>query len=86
MPAITIQSLELTDEQKEIVADKFITILSEVTKVPKDRIYLFFDGYTLDNAAADGILFSKRPPKIAVGKFSQNKEKKRFEYTGSLYR
>ncbi len=75
MPAITIQSLELTDEQKEIVADKFITILSEVTKVPKDRIYLFFDGYTLDNAAADGILFSKRPPKIAVGKFSQNKEK-----------
>ena len=73
MPAITIQSLELTDEQKEIVADKFITILSEVTKVPKDRIYLFFDGYTLDNAAADGILFSKRPPKIAVGKFSQQK-------------
>ena len=62
---------ELTDEQKEIVADKFITILSEVTKVPKDRIYLFFDGYTLDNAAADGILFSKRPPKVAVGKFSQ---------------
>ncbi len=75
MPAITIQSLELTDGQKEIVADKFITILSEVTKVPKDRIYLFFDGYTLDNAAADGVLFSKRPPKIAVGKFSQNKEK-----------
>lgn len=74
MPAITIQSLELTDGQKEIVADKFITILSEVTKVPKDRIYLFFDGYTLDNAAADGILFSKRPPKIAVGKFSQNKK------------
>ena len=75
MPAITIQSLELTDEQKEIVAEKFITILSDVTRVPKDRIYLFFDGYTLDNAAADGILFSKRPPKIAVGKFSQNKEK-----------
>ncbi|HOW35079.1 MAG TPA: tautomerase family protein [Candidatus Omnitrophota bacterium] len=73
MPAITVQSLELTDEQKEIVADKFITILSEVTKVPKDRIYLFFDGYTLDNAAADGILFSKRPPKVAVGKFSQKK-------------
>ena len=71
MPAITVQSLELTDEQKEIVADKFITILSEITKVPKDRIYLFFDGYTLDNAAADGILFSKRPPKVAVGKFSQ---------------
>ena len=74
MPAITIQSLELTDEQKEILADKYITIFSEVTRVPKDRIYLFFDGYTLDNAATDGILFSKRPPKLAVGKFSQKQE------------
>jgi len=71
MPAITIQSLELTDEQKEIVADKFITIFSEVTNVPKDRIYLFFDGYQLDSVAADGILFSKRPPKRAIGKFNQ---------------
>jgi phenylpyruvate tautomerase PptA (4-oxalocrotonate tautomerase family) len=74
MPAIVIHSLELTDEQKEVVADKFITILSELTKVPKDRIYLFFNGYTLDNAACDGILFSKRPPKVAIGKFSQKKE------------
>ena len=74
MPAITIQSLELTDEQKEVLADKFINIFSELTKVPKDRIYLFFDGYSLDNAACDGILFSKRPPKLAVGKFSQKKE------------
>lgn len=75
MPAIVIHSLELTDEQKDVVADKFITILSELTKVPKDRIYLFFNGYTLDNAACDGILFSKRPPKVAVGKFSQNRDK-----------
>ena len=73
MPAITIQSLELTDEQKEILADKYITIFSEVTRVPKDRIYLFFDGYSLDNAATDGILFSKRPPKLAIGKFNQPK-------------
>jgi len=71
MPAIIVHSLELTDEQKEILADKYITIFSEISKVPKDRIYLFFDGYTLDNAACDGILFSKRPPKVAVGKFSQ---------------
>jgi 4-oxalocrotonate tautomerase len=45
--------------------------MSEVTKVPKDRIYIFFDGYPLDCAAADGVLFSKRPPKVAVGKFNQ---------------
>jgi phenylpyruvate tautomerase PptA (4-oxalocrotonate tautomerase family) len=74
VPAITIQSLELTDEQKEILADKYIRFFSEVTRVPKDRIYLFFDGYTLDNAATDGILFSKRPPKVAIGKFSRKKE------------
>jgi phenylpyruvate tautomerase PptA (4-oxalocrotonate tautomerase family) len=71
MPAITIQSLELTDEQKEIIADKFATVFSELTKVPLDRIYIFFDGYTLDNAATNGKLFSKNPPKAIVGKFNQ---------------
>jgi phenylpyruvate tautomerase PptA (4-oxalocrotonate tautomerase family) len=73
MPAITIQSLELTDEQKEIMADKFGTIFSELTKVPLDRIYIFFDGYSLDNAATNGKLFSKNPPKMIIGKFNQNK-------------
>ena len=71
MPAITIQSLELTDEQKKIVAEKFGSIFSELTKVPIDRIYIFFDGYTLDNAATNGVLFSENPPKLAVGKFSE---------------
>jgi 4-oxalocrotonate tautomerase len=73
MPAIVIHSLELTDEQKEILADKYTTIFSEVSKVPKDRIYMFFNGHTLDNAACDGVLFSKRPPKLAIGKFNQQK-------------
>ncbi|MFH2095549.1 MAG: hypothetical protein ABIJ16_07585 [Bacteroidota bacterium] len=73
MPVITVQSLELRDDQKKIIAEKFISIFSEVSKVPQDRIYLFFDGYTLDNAAADGILFSERPPKIAQGKFNEKK-------------
>ena len=71
MPAITIQSLELTDGQKEIIADKYITIFSELTNVPKDRIYVFFDGYTLDNAATGGTLFSKRAVKGIRGKFNQ---------------
>ncbi|MDD3415558.1 MAG: hypothetical protein PHY47_16375 [Lachnospiraceae bacterium] len=73
MPAITVQSLELTEEQKKIIADKFITTFSEVTCVPKDRIYLFFDGYQLDEVATDGILFSTRPPKHIKGKFNQVK-------------
>ena len=51
MPAITIQSLELRNEQKEVLAEKFTTIFSELTNVPKDRIYVFFDGYTLDSVA-----------------------------------
>ena len=71
MPAITVQSLELTDGQKETLADIFTTAFSEQTKVPKDRIYVFFDGYPLDCAAANGTLFSKNPPKTAVGKFTQ---------------
>jgi phenylpyruvate tautomerase PptA (4-oxalocrotonate tautomerase family) len=71
MPAITIQSLELAEEQKEFLAEKYITLFSEVTKVPKDRIYLFFDGYPLDCAAKDGKLFSHNPPKGIVGKFNQ---------------
>ena len=73
MPAITVQSLELTDEQKEVLAEIFTTAFSEQTHVPKDRIYVFFDGYTLDCAAADGKLFSKNPPRLAVGKFNQKK-------------
>ena len=75
MPAITVQSLELTDKQKEIMADKYITIFSELTNVPRDRIYVFFDGYTLDNAATNCVLFSKNPPKYLIAKFNEDKNK-----------
>ena len=70
MPAIVIHSIEMTDEQKKIIADKFISTFSEVTNVPKDRIYLFFDGCTLDNVAAGGVLFSENPPRNAKAKFN----------------
>lgn len=72
MPAITIQSLELTQKQKAIVAEKFTSVLSEVTNVPMERIFVFFDGYSLDNAAVNGTLFSVSPPKTARGKFNQS--------------
>ena len=36
MPAIVIHSIEMTDEQKKIIADKFISTFSEVSGVPKD--------------------------------------------------
>lgn len=72
MPAITIQSLELRQNQKEILAEKFTALFSELTHVPQDRIYVFFDGYTLDNTARGADLFAKNPPKALVAKFNEN--------------
>ncbi|MDD3625739.1 MAG: tautomerase family protein [bacterium] len=68
MPAITVQSLELTDEQKKIVAEKFTEIFSDLTKVPQDRIYVFFSGYTPENCAKGNILFSEVPIKKIICK------------------
>ncbi len=71
MPCITVQSLELAECQKKRIAEKYIEIFSEETGVPKDRVYLFFDGYTLDNAATDGKLFSDRKIGPIRGKFNE---------------
>lgn len=71
MPAITVQSLEMAESQKKYVAKEFVRILSEVTKVPPDRIYIFFDGYTLDNVGTNGMLFADKPPKAAHAKFNE---------------
>ncbi len=60
MPCITIQSLELAESQKKRIAQKYIDIFSEETGVPKDRVYLFFDGYPLDQAATNGELFFRK--------------------------
>ncbi len=73
MPAIIIHSIEMTDEQKKVIADKFISTMSEVTNVPKDRIYLFFNGYDLSDAATGGKLFSENPPANAKAKFNSGK-------------
>lgn len=69
MPAITIQSLPLTEAQKEVLAREFTRVFSEVSNVPPDKIYMFFDGYPLDSCAKGGELFSKKPPQFGKGKF-----------------
>jgi len=74
MPAITIQSLELRDEQKEILAEKYTELFSQLTRVPKDRIYVFFDGYELHNAASNGEMFVKKPPTRLIAKFNEPAE------------
>jgi len=71
MPAITIQSLEFTEPQKEVLAEKIADVVAEVSGVPKDRIYIFFDGYPLDCASVNGKLFSKNPPKFGKGAFTK---------------
>lgn len=79
MPAIVIHSIEMTDEQKKIIADKFISAFSEVSNVPKDRIYLFFNGYGLNEAATGGKLFSENPPMSAKAKFNEDEWSKKDE-------
>ncbi len=74
MPAITIQSIELRQDQKEVIARKFTALFSELTKVPQDRIYVFFDGYTLDNVARGDVIFSNNPPPQLVAKYNEKKE------------
>ena len=72
MPAIIVNSIEMTDEQKKILAEKFISAFSEVTNVPKDRVYLFFNGYGLNEVATGGKLFTDLPATGAKHKFNAN--------------
>lgn len=71
MPAIIVNSLELTDEQKRALAETFTRAFSEQTKVPMEKIYVFFQGYHLADAAAGGGLFCDHPPRGIVGKFNE---------------
>lgn len=73
MPAITVQSIELRQDQKEKIAEQFTRIFAELTGVPQDRIYVFFDGYTLDNVARGDFLFSQNPPANLIAKFNEGK-------------
>jgi phenylpyruvate tautomerase PptA (4-oxalocrotonate tautomerase family) len=62
MPVIQVHTLELMEDQKKIIAQKFTKILSELTKVPEERIYVLFGNYSLDSIAAGGHLVSEFPP------------------------
>jgi phenylpyruvate tautomerase PptA (4-oxalocrotonate tautomerase family) len=62
MPAITVQCIELRQDQKKQIASVFTRTLADLTGVPQDRIYVFFDGYTLDNVARGDFIFSTDPP------------------------
>jgi 4-oxalocrotonate tautomerase len=64
MPVIMVHSLELTEEQKKIMAQQYTKILSDLTNVPEERIYCLFSGYPLDSIAAGGVLNSEMPVEV----------------------
>ena len=72
MPAIIVNSLELTQDQKRVMAREFAALFSRQTGVPEDRIYIFFQGYPLEDAAKGGDLFSDHPPQGIRGKFNED--------------
>ncbi|MBR2773553.1 MAG: tautomerase family protein [Selenomonadaceae bacterium] len=71
MPAISVKSIALAESQKKVLAKKYVEIFSEITNVPKDRVYIFFDGHELEDVGAAGIRFSEHPSK-AWSKFNED--------------
>ena len=71
MLAITVKSIELAEIQKKVLAKKYVEIFSEITNVPKDRVYIFFDSHELDNVGTAGIRFLDNPGN-AWSKFTED--------------
>ena len=75
-----------TPSQKQILAKKYVEIFSEITNVPKDRVYIFFDGHELNNVGTAGIRFSDKPSK-AWSKFTEDEWSKNPEIVaGDAYK
>ena len=74
MPAIVVNSLALTEDQKTNIAMDITRSFSENTGVPMDRIYVFFAGCELEDASMGGQLFSLHPPQNIHGKFNEGKK------------
>ncbi len=62
MPTIIVHTLELLEEQKRLLAEKYTALLAETLRMPTDRIYVLFEGYSLDSLAVNGHLISENPP------------------------
>ena len=83
MPAITVKSIELAESQKKVLAKKYVEIFSEITNVPKDRVYIFFDGHELNNVGTGGMRFSDKPSK-AWSKFTEDEWSKNPEIVAKI--
>ena len=83
MPAISVKSIELADSQKRVLAKRYVEIFSEITNVPKDRVYIFFDGHELENVGTAGNRFSDHPSK-AWSKFNEDEWSKNPEIVARI--
>ncbi len=77
MPVITLSTLELLDEQKMEIAQKFTKILSDLTKVPQEKIYVMFQDFPINSIAAGGHLVSEYPisPDSFITKYTSTLKK-----------
>jgi len=78
MPVVTISALELEEKQKKIIAREYTRLLSRVTNVPEENVYVFFGGFPLHGIAAGGVLNSQLPDAVLKNfniKYSRHLEK-----------
>lgn len=77
MPVIMVHTLELRDEDKMIIAQKYTQILADLTKVPPEKIYVLFNGYPLEGIATGGHLVAEYPvgPNDFNIKYTENLKK-----------
>ncbi len=70
MPVIVVKTLEMLDSQKREIAESFVAKLSEVLQVPREAIYMFFEGAQLNELAVGGKLLLDNPPAGGKAKFN----------------
>lgn len=60
MPVISFDVVELTKEQKEVLAKEFSESASKVTGIPVEMIYVLFNERKTDNIGVGGVLLSNQ--------------------------
>ena len=60
MPVINFDVVELTKEQKEILAKEFSESAARVTGIPLEMFYVMFNERKTDNIGVGGVLLSNQ--------------------------
>lgn len=60
MPFIHVKALEgLSEDQKQEIVEEVTMLFHRTTKVPKEKIFIFFEDLTKNNYAKNGSLISR---------------------------